>query len=55
MLTCELLDASGVSLGAGVTTLPTLRPNERRSVRAVVYGVRNFADSRAFVTVANVQ
>jgi hypothetical protein len=55
MLTCELLDPDGVSLGAGVTTLPDLRPNERRSARAVIYGVRRFASARAFVTVAGVQ
>jgi hypothetical protein len=38
-----------------VTALPNLRPSERRTARAVIYGVRRFASARAFVTPAGVQ
>lgn len=52
---CELLDARGVSLGVGLTSLDRLPVGDTRSVRAVVYGVRSFANVRAFVTSLDLQ
>ena len=52
---CELLDAQGVSLGVGLTSLDRLQAGDTKSVRAVVYGVRSFADARAFVSSLDVQ
>ena len=53
VLTCELLDAEGVPVGAGLGAVQNLPDGERRAVRTVVYGVRSFASARALVASAD--
>jgi hypothetical protein len=55
ILRCELLDAQGVPLGAGLGDLNNLPTGESRTVRTVVYGVRSFASARAQVSTATFQ
>jgi hypothetical protein len=55
VLACELLDESGLPVGSGLGSLENLRGGQNRSLRMVVYGVRNFASARAVVTAAEFQ
>jgi hypothetical protein len=55
ILRCELLDAQGMPLGAGLGNVTNLPNGERRMVRTVVYGVRSFASARAQVSTATFQ
>ena len=50
VLACELLDADGVPIGTGLGALQNVANGQRRAVRTVVYGVRNFASARAVIT-----
>jgi hypothetical protein len=52
ILACELLDADGVPVGTGLGTAQNIPNGQSRSIRTVVYGVRNFATARALVTSA---
>ena len=52
IVTCELLDADGVPIGAGLGTAQNLVRGDRQTVKTVVYGVRVFSSARAVVTQA---
>jgi hypothetical protein len=50
LVSCELLDSTGVPIGTGLGTAFDVRNGETRPIRTVVYGVREFASARAVVT-----
>jgi len=52
LVTCELLDRDGFPLGAGFGATYDVPSGESRPIRAVVYGVRDFAAARVAVTSA---
>jgi hypothetical protein len=52
IVTCELLDADGVPIGAGLGAAQDLASGDRQTVKTVVYGVRVYSSARAVVTQA---
>jgi hypothetical protein len=55
VVTCELLGADGLPVGAGLGTAQNLANGDHQTVRSVVFGVRVFASARAVVTQAAFQ
>ena len=55
ILRCELLDAQGMPIAAGLGNVNNLPNGESRTVRTVIYGVRSFASARAEVSTATFQ